>query len=264
MAKKIEDMLGMQKDPKQLDPATAAPGGEVGEEEGNPLEKMDEISKAKPQKTDKGSTTLDEDVVTEILKTGENTDGMFEPKKEEDHEEEDEKAKVKVGKQVTPSDKYKDKFKDDMLKHPDEYKVMTPRGEMTVAEALKAGYNPITKRFEKGHGKDAIREKHLSKLNDADRAALEKFTDPANAQVAPADAERYGLNAGSPMIRAQDAANPTPESNPMAALMGGGAPAMGPAPTGGAPAGIGEAMPGAEESMAPGGADIAALLGGGQ
>lgn len=260
MPKKIEDMLGMQQDPKQVDPATAAPGGQEGEE-GNPLEKMDEISKAKPQKTDKGSTALDEDVVTEMLKTGENTEGMFEPKKEEDHEDENEKAKVKVGKEVKPSEKYEKKFKDDMLKHPDQYKVMTPRGEMTVAEALKAGYNPITKRFEKGHGQEAIKDKHLSSLNDADRAALEQFTNPANAQVAPADAEMYGLQPGSPMIRAQDAANPTPESNPMATMMGGapaiGAPSAGPTPVGGA-------MPGAEESAAPGGADLSALLGGGQ
>lgn len=253
-ARKIEDMLGTQQDEKAgLNPATATPDGG---EEGNPLEKMDEISKAKPQKKEKESTALDEDVVQSMLKTGENTEGMFEPDKEEEHEDEDKGAKVKVGKEVKPSEKYEKNFKDDMLKHPDQYKVMTPRGEMTVSEALKAGYNPITKRFEKGHGQEAIRNKHLSGLNDADRAALEQFTNPANAQVAPADAEMYGLQPGSPMIRPEDAANPNPGSNPMAAMMGG-APAAGPTPVGGA-------MPGAEESQAPGGMDIASLLGGGQ
>lgn len=251
---KIEDFLGGKEEPTSQDPATAVPGGE-----GNPLEKMDEISKATPQKKETGSTSLDEDVVSEMFKTGDNVEGMFTPKEEEEHENEDDKAKLKVGKQVKPSEKYEKNFKDDMLKHPDQYKVMTPRGEMTVAEALKAGYNPITKRFEKGHGQEAIRNKHLSGLNDADRAALEQFTNPANAQVAPADAEMYGLQPGSPMIRGQEQPNPTPEANPMAALMGGaGAPT--PVPT----APIGGAMPGSEESMAPGGTDIAALLGGGQ
>ena len=132
-----------------------------------------------------------------------------------------------------------------MLKHPDEYKVVTPRGEMTVAEALKAGYNPITKRFEKGHGQDAIKEKHLSQLNDEDRAALERFTSPANAQVAPADAEMYGLQAGSPMIK--------PQEQPAA---------MPPVPPQGTP--IGSAMPGSQESTAPGGVDLSSLLGGAQ
>lgn len=251
----IEELLGNEKTNAGLDPATATPDGEEDGE--NPLEKMDEISKAKPQKKGKESTALDEDTVTEMFKTGENTEGMFTPNDEEEHQDEDKKAEVKLGKQVKPSKKYENNFKDDMLKHPDEYKVMTPRGEMTVAEALRAGYNPITKRFEKGHGQDAIRNKHLSGLNEADRSALERFTSPENAQVAPADAEMYGLQPNSPMIRAQDAANPTPQMNPM--MQGAGLPG---APA--QPAPIGGAMPGAEESQAAGGMDLSALLGGGQ
>ena len=249
MAKKIEDLLG--ENTKAKNPMTATPDGE-GEEE-NPLAKMDEISKAKPQAKEKGPTSLDEGTVTEMFKTGENTEGMFSPDEEEKFEDEDEKSKVKLGKDVQPKGKYEKQFKNDMLKHPDEYKVMTPRGEMTVAEALRAGYNPITKRFEKNHSQESIKEKHLSRLNDADRAALEKFTSPATAQVAPADAEMYGLQPGSPMIRQEQQPNPTLEANPMAAAM---------APAGGVP--VGGAMPGAEESMAPGATDLSALLGGGQ
>lgn len=241
--KKLEDELGENTDEKN--PQEATPDGTEGEE--NPLEKMDEISKAKPQKKEKGSTDLDEDVITNMLKTGENTDGMFSPEDEEEHEDEDEKAKVKVGSKVEPSDKYKDNFKDDLLKHPDEYKVNTPRGEMTIAEAIRAGYNPITKNFEKDHSAEAIKERHLAGLNDADRAALEQFTAPQNAQVAPADAEMYGLQPGSPMIRPEQQANPAPGMNPM---MQGGAPAA-------------PAMPG-QEQPAQGGVDLSALLGGGQ
>ena len=248
MPDKIEDLLGTENPEKN--PATATPDGENGE--GNPLERMDEISKKKPQNNKNDSKTLNDDVITEMFKTGENVDGMFEPDKKEEHEEEDEKAKLKVGKNVKPSEKYEKQFKDDMLKHPNEYKVMTPRGEMTVAEAMKAGFNPITKRFEKGKTQEDIKNKHLSSLNDADRAALEQFTSPANAQVAPADAEKYGLQPGSPMIRQETAPNPAPGANPMMAGM---------PPAGGAS--IGSALPGSQESQAPGGLDLSALLGGG-
>ena len=112
---------------------------------------------------------------------------------------------------------------------------------------LACRYNPITKRFEKGHGQDAIKNKHLSALNDADREALEKFTNPANAQVAPADAEMYGLQAGSPMIKQSE--QPQPPAGPMPAMPPQGTP-------------VGTAMPGAQESQAPGGMDLSALLGG--
>lgn len=231
--KNIEDILG-EPEEKVTDPLTATPGGE-----GNPLEKMDKISKEKPQKTDKDSKTLDEDVINELLKTGENTDGMFIPdEKKEDkdklHEKEVEEAKLKVGKDIKPSKKYEKQFKNDMLKHPDQYKVNTPQGEMTVSEAIRKGYNPITKQFEKEHDQNSIKEKHLSQLNDADRAAIEKVTDPTIAQVAPADAEMYGLDANSPMVKSA-----TPQ------------PAMPVAP----------AMPTSTEG---GGLDLNALLGGGQ
>lgn len=251
---KIEDILG-EKDSKTKDASTATPDGTSGE--GNPLEKMDEISKAKPDKKDSKDKSLDEDVITEMLKTGENTSGMLTPKDEEEHEEEDEKAKVKVGKEVKPSKKYEKEFKDDMLKHPDQYKIMTPEGEMTVSEAVRRGYNPMTKQFEASRSQQELKDKYLSGLNDADRSAIEQLTNPSAAQVAPADAEMYGLPSGSPMIR--------PEQAAMMGAQGpqgpqGTQPAMPPAS--GSP--IGTALPGSEESMAPGGADLSALLGGGQ
>jgi len=238
MAKNIEDILGAE------DPATATPDGTDGEE--NPLAKMDKITKEKPEDKKSGSKELDADTITEMLKTGENTDGMFTPDGEEEHEDEDKGAKVKVGSKVEPSEKYEKNFKDDMLKHPNEYKVNTPRGEMTIAEAMRAGYNPITKTFEKNHSQEDIKQKLLAGLNDADKAALEQFTSPSNARVAPADAEMYGLPQGSPMIRPMEQPNPTP-----------GIPA-------GAPNPVGTALPGSEESMAPGGIDLSALTGGAQ
>lgn len=244
MAKKLEDMLGK----KEKNPESATPDGTNGEE--NPLEKMDKISKEKPEEKDKGSKELDADVLAQMFKTGENTDGMFTPKEEKEvdgvkvHEEEDEDAKLKVGKDVKPSEKYEKQFKDDMLKHPDQYKVMTPRGEMTVAEALKEGYNPLTKSFDNNRNFKSIKDKYLNQLNDADKAAIDNLTNPSAAQVAPADAEMYGLQPNSPMIRQEQ---PAP------------APAIPAAETP-----VGGALPGSEESMAPGGVDLSSLLGGNQ
>ncbi len=247
MDKRIEDILGGGTNPDEVT------SDEENEEE-NPLKKMDDISKEKPKKGSE-DYSIDSDVVTKMLKTGENTDGMFVPDKKEEHQDEDEKAKVSVGKKVTPSDKYKKDFKDDMLKHPNDYKIETPQGEMTVAEAIKAGYNPITKTFEKNHGQEALRKKHLDGLNEADRGALEQFIDPANAQVAPADAEMYGLQPGSPMIKQP------PMEQPM---MPGAQPATAPAPMAQPAAGspIGNAMPSGQEQPNP--MDLSALLGGGQ
>lgn len=175
----------------------------------NPLERMDQISKTKPgsQKTS-GDNSLDPSVIEQMLMTGENTEGMFEPDtpKEKDgepkiHEEQDEKAKAKIPEEAKPSKKYEKDFKEDILKHPDDYKVMTPRGEMTIAEAIKKGYNPLTKEFEKDRDFDAIREKHLNQLNEDDRASIDALTQPSAAQLAPADAEQYGLAPDSPFIK---------------------------------------------------------------
>lgn len=260
MPDKLQDLLGADAE-EQLpggNPLEATPDGTDGEE--NPLEKMDAISKAKPDGKKQGSKDLDEETINTILKTGENRNGMFIPDEEKPkdgepdiHEEEDEDAKVKVGKKADPKGKYRDMFKNDMLKNPNDYKIQTPKGEMTVSEAIRKGYNPLTKRFEKDKDLDAIKEGELSRLNDADRARIEELTSPSNAQVAPADAEMYGLSPDSPMIRQQA---PQPEAPAPA-------PAM-PAPQGGQPAGL-EALLGggqAAPAQAEGQPDMSALLGG--
>jgi hypothetical protein len=232
---------------------------ELGKQE--PLDEADKVSDKKPddsKQKDKDKKeddkTLDPEILESMLRTGENTDGMFTPKGEEEFEKPDEKSKLSIGKKVEPKGKYEAKFKNDMLKHPENYKVNTPRGEMTVAEAMREGYDPIVKRFSKEHGQKKIKDKYLSQLNDTDRASIEAITDPSAAQVAPADAEKFGLAPGSPMVKGQA---PQAGGNPLAALMGG-APTPAAAP-------VGSPVPGAEESMAPGGqnpADIMSLLGG--
>lgn len=264
----LEDLLGTGTDgeqkitenSKQVNPLDAKPDGSVTGDDENPLEKMDEISKSKKdsKKKDKEDKTLDSATIEEMLMTGENKQGMFEPDNKEPegnepklNEEVDEKAKRKLDKaEVKPSEKYAEKFKNDLLKHPEAYTVQTPRGEMTIAEAIKKGYNPITKRFEKEHDQQNIRESFLSKLNDSDRKNMERITDPSVAQIAPADAEMYGLDATSPMVRQQPQQQRAPQPMQIAGQSQGMMP-------------TGQQLPGSEESMAAGGNPLTALLGGG-
>ena len=264
----LEDLLGgspngeqkITENSKQINPLEATPEGDNKDKEENPLEKMDKISKSKKEsdKDSKGDKTLDSKTIEEMLMTGENTQGMFEPndkvgdeKEPKLNEEVDEKAKRKLDKaEVKPSDKYAKTFKNDLLKHPDDYKIQTPEGELTIAEAIRKGYNPITKRFEKAHDQSKIKESFLGRLNDSDRRNVERITDPSAAQVAPADAEKFGLNSTSPMVR-QDGGQPMMQPTP--AMPGQSAPVP-----------VGQAMPGSEESTAAGGNPLAALLGGNQ
>jgi len=270
----IKDLLGKKEEEGVSNPLEATPDGEG--DEGNPLEKMDEISKSKPDNKKAKAETLDPETVEQMLLTGENTEGMFTPdeKKEKEgeakiHEDVDKEAKVSVGKAAEPKGKYQKMFTKNLLEKPDEYKIMTPKGEMTVAEAISKGYNPITKRFDRAHDQAELKKKKLSALNDADREALEKFTSPEAAQVAPADAEKYGLAPGSRMIK-QEApmggapAMPAPAApNNVAAMLGGAPEAAAPAmPQGSSP--VGGQIPGGSETQAAGGLDLSALLGGGK
>lgn len=204
----LNKILGKEQQ-KQVNPLEATPQSQVAEPDENPLEKMDKLSKMKTDKDKSEEKKLNADVLEQMLMTGENTVGMFEPEVPEPkgneaklNEEVDKDAKKELDKgKVEPSKKYAKAFKNDLLKHPNEYKVSTPEGEMTIAEAMKRGYNPITKTFEERHDSNKIKESFMSQLNDMDRANIERITNPSAAQVAPADAEKYGLAPDSPMIR---------------------------------------------------------------
>lgn len=198
--------------------------GEQPEENKNPLEKIDEAAKAagkkQPESKEKVSS-FDDETFKQILMSGDNSEGLFTPEEKEDkdnpkHEEVDEEATIKQGKVGKPKGKYATKFLKDITKNPQDYKVQTPKGEMTIAEAMRKGYNPITKRFEKDKSAEAIKEKHLSGLNDATKAKLEELTSPSAARMAPKDAEAMGLPADSPMIQGAVPSQPNgqPPVNP--------------------------------------------------
>jgi hypothetical protein len=199
-------------------------------EEQNPLAKLKEASeevKDKPKVSESAIKELDEETLRHLMMSGDNSEGLFVPEEKEDkdnpkHEEVHEDAKITQGKTSTLKGKYAKRFKEDISKNPEKYKVQTPRGEMTIAEAMKQGYNPITKRFEKDKAPEEIKKKHMDGLNDADKAKLEELTNPAAAQIAPKDAEAMGVAPDSPMV--QGAMPPqTPEAAPagIEGLLGG-------------------------------------------
>lgn len=198
-------------------------GNQETSEEQNPLAKLKEASeevKDKPKVSESAIKELDEETLRQLMMSGDNSEGLFVPDEKEDkdnpkHEEVHDDAKIEQGKISTLKGKYAKRFKEDISKHPDKYKVQTPRGEMTIAEAMKQGYNPITKRFEKDKSPSEIKKKHMEGLNDADKAKLEELTNPAAAQIAPKDAEAMGIAPDSPMIQGatppQAVAQPTQE-----------------------------------------------------
>lgn len=177
---------------------------------GTPSEEPTEEIKVEDKKKSSGKH-LDDEVIASMMANGDNTKGMFEPdesevkdKDEKLHEDVDEDAKLKTKGDAKPSEKYATEFQKDMMKNPEDYMINTPRGEMTIKEAMKQGYNPVTKRFDNSAMKK--KEETLNQLNDKDRAAVEKLMDPTQVGLAPADAQAMGLRPDSNMIR---------QSNPM-------------------------------------------------
>lgn len=202
--------------------------------QGEPTEETPEV---KPEEKKKSSgKPLDDEVIASMMANGDNTRGMFEPdesevidkdKKEKKHEDQDEKAKLKTKGDAKPSDKYKDKFKEDMAKNPEKYFIDTPKGRMSIKEAKEQGYDPTTRRFKK---KNNSREEMLSQVNETDREAIKKLMDPSQLGLAPADAEGLGVKPDSPMVRtAMSQPSPAQVPTPMSP------PTAGPAPTGGTP-----------------------------
>lgn len=208
--------------------------------QGKPTEETPEV---KPEEKKKSSgKPLDDEVIASMMANGDNTRGMFEPdesevidkdKKEKKHEDQDDSAKLKTKGNAKPSEKYKTEFQKDMLKNPEDYMINTPKGEMTVKEAMQKGYDPITKRFNNSAAKK--KEDILNQLNDKDRAAVEKLFDPSQVGLAPADAQSLGISPNSNLIKKSNnmeeeqasLQSPTQAPTPMSLPTAGAAPAQG-------------------------------------
>ena len=171
------------------------------------------------EKKKKSKTAIDDEVIASMMANGDNTKGMFKPdesevtdKDEKLHEDPDEEVKLKTKGEAKPSKKYETEFQKDMIKNPENYYINTPKGKMTIKEAIQKGYNPITKRF--NNESTDKKEQVLSQLNDSDRAAVEKLFDPSQVGLAPADAQAMGLKPDSKMIRQGNPMEGTQMSSP--------------------------------------------------
>lgn len=187
--------------------------GLPNEDEEETTSKSEDKDKEKKKPSKK---TIEDDAILSMIANGDNTKGMFEPdedevvnkdKNEKLHQEVDEYAKIKIRGDAKPSDKYAEKFQEDMIKNPQDYMVNTPKGKMTLKEAREKGYDPITKRFRKQTNSKREQEL-LAQLNEKDRAAIERMMDPSQVGLAPADAQALGLKPDSKMIRQSEGAQP--------------------------------------------------------
>ena len=187
--------------------------GLPNEDEEETTSKSEDKDKEKKKPSKK---TIEDDAILSMIANGDNTKGMFEPdedevvdkdKNEKLHQEVDEDAKIKIRGDAKPSDKYAEKFQEDMMKNPQDYMVNTPKGKMTLKEAREKGYDPITKRFRKQTNSKREQEL-LAQLNEKDRAAIERMMDPSQVGLAPADAQALGLKPDSKMIRQSEGAQP--------------------------------------------------------
>lgn len=204
-------------------------------------EEEDDKEKEKPS----GKQQFDPEVLRSMINTGENQTGMvtIEPKDGINPEtdkplftEVEEENKVKTGKVKKKLGKYVEKMLFDMKKNPEKYMLETPRGMMTIEEALQQGYDPATKDFtEKGTKQDF--EESLAGLSESGRENIKRITSPEAAQMPQSQAEALGIDPNDPRVA-------------QAAMMQEGA----------MPPGAPQATPGAE-GISP---EILAALGGGQ
>lgn len=187
---------------------------------GQPSEEPAKEIKVEDKKKSSGKQ-LDDEVLASMMANGDNTKGMFEPdesevidkdKDEKLHEEQTDEVKLKTKGQAKPSKKYESAFQKDILKNPENYYINTPKGEMTVKEAMSKGYNPLTRDFD--NQTNSKLEQTMSMLNDKDREAVGKLFDPAQVGLAPADAESMGLKADSAMVRQNNPMEGTQMSSP--------------------------------------------------
>ena len=178
-----------------------------------------------------GKQQFDSDVLRSMINTGENQAGMvtidakdgINPDTEKPlFTEVEEENKVKPGKIKKKLGKYIEKMLFDMKKNPEKYMLETPRGMMTIEEALQQGYDPATKDFtEKGTKQDF--EESLAALSESGRENIKRITSPEAAQMPQSQAEALGVDPNDPMVA---------QAAMQEGAMPEGAPQAGPAPEG--------------------------------
>jgi len=185
---------------------------------------------------EKEDGTLNSDLLNTLVKAGENREGMVsfdkkeqEQKKKENNEEPlfkeiPEEAVIKTGKVKEKLGKYTERLLFDIKANPKKYMLDTPRGKMSIEEALKQGYDPATKDFT-DETPDQMIDKKLTGISQSGKDKIKQLMNPQSARVPQREAESMGLPMESPMIEGQEPEQPTQEgqgiSPEMLAALGG-------------------------------------------
>ena len=150
---------------------------------------------------------IDDEQILRIIMQADNSQGLFTPSEEsikkdktikKIHEEIDKNAKIKLNSDAKALGKYETQFQEDILKHPQNYKVNTPRGEMNLRECFRSGYNPETQEF--GETPQQMLERHIQGLDPAEQQRIRDLVDINNLHLKPEDAEARGIDASPEML----------------------------------------------------------------
>jgi hypothetical protein len=151
---------------------------------------------------------FDPEVLRSMINTGENQTGMVQVTPEDGINPEtdkplftevEEKNKVKPGKLKKKLGRYVESMLFDMKKNPEKYMLQTPKGMMSIEEALQQGYDPATKDFTDKGTKQEF-EESLQALTPAGQEAIKRITSPGAMQMSPSQAEGMGVDAESEMV----------------------------------------------------------------
>lgn len=169
--------------------------------------------------------TLNSDLLNTLVKAGENKEGMVSfDKKEQEQKKKDNneeplfkevpnEALIKTGKVKEKLGRYTERLLFDIKKNPKKYMLDTPRGKMSIEEALKQGYDPATKDFT-DETPDQMIDKRLTGISQSGKDKIKQLMNPQSARVPQVEAESMGIPEGSPMIEAEQqeqAPNVSPE-----------------------------------------------------
>jgi len=178
---------------------------------------------------------FDPAILSSMINAGENQTGMItvEPEEKEGEKNEplftevEEENKVKPGKVKKKLGKYVEKFLFDMKKSPEKYMIQTPKGLLSIEEAIKQGYDPATKDFTDKGSKEQFDES-LNALSESGRENIKRITAPENIRMPQSAAEGMGIDEQNPMVagmqeQAMQPEQEQPQIDPgMLAALGGG------------------------------------------
>jgi hypothetical protein len=174
---------------------------------------------------EKEAGEIDPGLLNTLVKAGENKDGMIALDKKEQEEKRKEandeplfkniveEAELKVGKVSKKLGKYAENLLFDMKKNPDKYMINTPKGRMSIEQAIKQGYDPATKDFTE-KTPDQMMDERLNGISEGGRSKLKQLMDPRRAQVPPQEALSMGIPQESPLVAGNQQEEQPQEAQP--------------------------------------------------